>query len=70
MEYTFVNNSSVSVAVYSIDSGGSLLWRSTIDPGAQFSTSADVGQYWVIKQSGASCLAVLDVDGGGQAVIT
>ena len=70
VEYTFVNNSSVSVAVASIDSGGNVSWQSTISPDGEFSASADVGQYWEVAQSGGGCLAVLDVDGGGQAVIT
>ena len=70
VEYTFVNNSSVSVAVGSIDSAGNVSWQSTISPGAEFSPSAEVGQYWEVAVSGGGCLTVLDVDGGGQAVIT
>ena len=70
VQYTFVNNSSVSVAVGSIDSAGNVLWQSTISPGAEFSPSAEVGQYWEVAVSGGGCLTVLDVDGGGQAVIT
>jgi hypothetical protein len=70
VQYTFVNNSSASVAIASIDSSGAESWQSTISPGAEFSASANVGQYWVVQKSGGSCLAVLDIDGGGQATIT
>ena len=70
VQYTFVNNSSVSVQVASIDASGAVQWQATLVSGADFGTSANVGQYWEVENSGGGCLALLDIAGGGQAVIT
>jgi hypothetical protein len=45
-------------------------WQATLVSGADFGTSANVGQYWEVENSGGGCLALLDIAGGGQAVIT
>ena len=53
-----------------IDSSGALEWQATVNPGAVFGTAASVGQYWVVENSSGGCLTVLDLAGGGQAVVT
>jgi hypothetical protein len=70
VEHSFINNSSSSVEIAVITSSGALSGQGTIGPGAQTGTAANVGQYWVVENSSGGCLAVLDIDDGGQAVIT
>jgi eukaryotic-like serine/threonine-protein kinase len=69
VQYSFFDNSSANVEVASIDASGALTWEATLDPGQNFGASTFVGNYWVVERSGGGCLAVLDIDGGGQATV-
>jgi serine/threonine protein kinase len=70
VSYTFVNRSSVDVQVAAIDSSGAVEGQATIEPGGEFGTSASVGSYWVVENSGGGCVAVFEIEGGGQVTVT
>ena len=69
MSYAFANNSSGDVQIAMIDTSGAVVPQATIEPGGVSGASASVGSYWVVENSGGGCLAVVEVEGGGQATV-
>ena len=53
-----------------IDDSGAEVSEGTLGPGQVYTPSTYVGAYWVVETSGGSCLAVVGVDGSGQATVT
>jgi eukaryotic-like serine/threonine-protein kinase len=70
VQFSFVDNSSANVQIASIDTTGAVEWYATLIPGASAAVGTNVGAYWVVENSGGGCLAVVGVNGGGEAVIT
>jgi serine/threonine protein kinase len=69
VSYAFANNSSGDVQIAMIDASGAVVPQATIEPGGVSGASASVGSYWVVENSGGGCLAVVEVEGGGQATV-
>jgi hypothetical protein len=53
-----------------IDDSGAVVGVGSISPGQVYTASTNVGDYWVVKNSGGGCLAVVDVGGSGTATVT
>jgi hypothetical protein len=70
VQFSFVDNSSADVQIASIDTSGAVEPYATLVPGATYAVTTNVGAYWVVENSGGGCLAVVGINGGGEAVIT
>ena len=68
--FSFVDHSSANVQIAEINAGGAVIPEATIAPGGVYTAGTNVGAYWVVENSGGGCLAVVGVDGGGEAVVT
>jgi eukaryotic-like serine/threonine-protein kinase len=69
VSFTFTDNSSTSVSIYEVGSGGSLSYQASIDDGGEYQVSTAVGDYWMIGNSSGSCLGVFGVDGSGSVTV-
>jgi hypothetical protein len=67
--YNFANNSSADVDVAVINASGAVVGEGGVAPNLVSGFSAGVGEYWVVENSSGGCLAVLEIDGGGQATV-
>jgi hypothetical protein len=70
VQFGFVDNASVDVQIASIDATGAVSSYATLIPGATLEVATHVGDYWVVENSGGGCLAVVGVNGGGQATVS
>ena len=70
VEFSFVDHSSANVQIAMINAAGAVLPEATIASGGVYTAGTNVGDYWVVETSGGGCLAVVGVDGSGEAVVS
>ena len=70
VQFGFVDHSSSDIQIAYIDSSGALVNEATLVAGSSGGYTTAVGDYWVIENSGGGCLAVIAINGGGQAVVS
>ena len=68
--FTFADHSSANIQIAGIDSSGAEYGVTTLGPGEVYTANTAAGDYFVVKNGGGSCLAVVDVGGSGQATVT
>jgi eukaryotic-like serine/threonine-protein kinase len=70
VEFSFADQSSAGVQIAEIENGGGVAGVATLAPGGIYTAGTSVRSYWVVENSGGGCLAVVGVDGSGQATVT
>jgi Protein kinase domain len=70
VEFSFVDHSSANVQIAMINAAGAVLPEATIASGGVYTAGTNVGDYWVVETAGGGCLAVVGVDGSGEAVVS
>jgi len=70
VSFTFADQSSANIGIAYIDSSGAVVAVATVGPGGVYTAGTYVGAYWVVENSGGGCLAVVGVNGSGQATVT
>jgi hypothetical protein len=70
VQFSFVDHSSADVQISYIDPSGAIVNEATLVPGSSTGFTTYVGDYWVVQNSGGGCLAVVAIEGGGQAVVS
>jgi hypothetical protein len=70
VQFGFVDHSSSDIQIAYVDSSGALVNEATLVAGSSGGYTTAVGDYWVIENSGGGCLAVIGINGGGQAVVS
>jgi hypothetical protein len=53
-----------------INAGGAVVPEATVGSGGVYTAGTSVGAYWVVENAGGGCLAVVGVEGSGEAVVT
>jgi hypothetical protein len=57
------------VQIAEIDTSGGEEVYATMGPGLVYTPPTYTGVYWVVENSGGGCLAVFEIDGGGQVTV-
>jgi eukaryotic-like serine/threonine-protein kinase len=70
VEFSFSDQSSAGVQIAVIEDGGGVAGVASLAPGGIYTAGTWVGAYWVVENSGGGCLAVVGVNGSGQATVT
>jgi eukaryotic-like serine/threonine-protein kinase len=70
VNYGFSDNSSADISIDVIDASGNEQNEVNLGPGGNYTAGTAVGTYFVIRNSGNVCVAVVEVGGSGQATVT
>jgi hypothetical protein len=53
-----------------IDTSGGVIGEATVAAGGVYTAGTFVGAYWEVENSGGGCLAVVGINGSGEAVVS